>query len=94
MPVVLFHFLWFNLGYAILYILGRAPFEYLRSFTPGELGAPWWPMFTLIGIVMSILTWKIMMRLRILRVLFGQEKQIYDQCWNRLRGISIPDLFP
>lgn len=93
LPVVLFHFLWFNLGYAILYILGRAPFEYLRSFTPGELGAPWWPMFTLIGIVMSILTWKIMMRLRILRVLFGQEKQIYDQCWNRLRGISIPDFF-
>ena len=84
LSIVIFHFLWFNLGYFILYLLGIAPVEYLQSFTPGELGAPWWPMFTLIGCGCSILTWKIMMRFSFLRILFGQEKDLYDALWHRI----------
>lgn len=86
LPIVIFHFIWFNLGYILLYLAGLAPFEYLQSFTPGEIGAPWWPMFTLIGTGMSILTWKVMMRFRFLRILFGQEKQLYNRWWFYLRS--------
>lgn len=85
LPIVLFHFIWFNLGYIVLYLAGLAPFEYLQSFTPGEIGAPWWPMFTAIGTGCSILTWKVMMRFRFLRILFGQEKPLYDALWTRLQ---------
>ena len=87
LPIVMFHFIWFNLGYILLYLLGLAPFEYLQSFTPGEIGASWWPMFTAIGTGCSILTWKVMMRFRLLRILFGQEKQLYEAVWTRLQAV-------
>jgi len=64
LPIMLFHFMLFNLGYWILYIFNVVPFEYLQNFTPTyEIGRIYWPLFTVIAVSGSILLWKLMMML-------------------------------
>lgn len=85
LPIVLFHFIWFNLGYYLLYLAGVVPFSYLQNFIPQEdISYTWWWLFVLVGVGGSVLVWKIVQRWRPLRILFGQEKALYERWWNQL----------
>ena len=83
MPIVLFHFMSFNVGFVFLYAVGIVPVEYLQNFTPaGVVGAAWWPLFTIVGIGCSILLWKLLMCIPLVPFFFGQDKQTYDRIWT------------
>lgn len=85
LPIVLFHFIWFNLGFYLLYLAGKIPFSYLQDFTPPEdISYTWWWLFVIVGIGGSVLLWEGIRRCKLLRIVFGQEKILYARGWQRL----------
>ena len=83
LPIVLFHFIWFNLAFFLLYLFGVVPFSYLQNFVPtSEIGQKYWLLISCIGIGGSVLSWKLLMKVRFARILFGQEKELYKKYYN------------
>lgn len=82
LPIMLFHFAFFKAGYWILYLFGVVPFTYLRNFVPTvEIGKSYWILLTIISIALSIFLWKCLTCCKLLRFVWGQEKDIYDRLW-------------
>ncbi|MDD3346469.1 acyltransferase [Oscillibacter sp.] len=89
LPIVLFHFMWFNLGFYILYLMGQVSFSYLQNFTPqDDISYIWWWLFVLIGIIGSILLWQPVQHCKPLRIIFGQEKSLYLQGWKKINSFE------
>lgn len=85
LPIVFFHFMWFNAGFALLYWAGKAPLSVLQNFTPpSELAGYWW-LFVLTGTGGSVLLWELVQRSKLLCIVFGQEKALYDRGYEALR---------
>ncbi len=84
LPIMLFHFSLFNVVFFILYKFHVVQYDYLQQFTPtADVGNKFWPLFLLVGIGGSLLVWKIMMKVKLLRIAFGQEKDVYASFYNR-----------
>ena len=74
-PIMLFHFMFFNVAYYILYLLGKAPYSYLQNFIPTQdVGNQYWWLISGISILICLFVWSVMKRIKIVRILFGLEK--------------------
>ena len=83
LPIVFFHFAGFKIGYGILYLFKIVSGSYFQNFVPTtEIGNAWWWMLTLVSVGASVAVWLLMMKNPVARVLFGQEKALYDRLWT------------
>lgn len=90
MPVLFFHFLYFNVTFYLLYLAGQVPFEYIGNFLfTEEIGIKYWWLNTIISISLSLLTWVILLRSRTLSALLGNDKKLYDGIYKKICDIKI-----
>lgn len=73
--ILLLHFLFFKVSYALLGVLGICDISYISSFTPpSDIGRPYWWLISSVSVALSVMTWSIFMRVRFARILMGQDK--------------------
>lgn len=80
LSILIFHFLWFKAGNAIMVLCRVIPLEQINSFLPPKPEAEsFWPVYTLIACCGSILLWKTICRFGMMRVILGQDKGLYEK---------------
>lgn len=75
LPIVIFHFMYFKITSIILIAMNIAPFEQLASFLPGPM-ENYWFVYSLLSILASIITWKILIKIKIIQTLLGENKNV------------------
>lgn len=75
--IIFFHFMFFNVGYVILYLFGIVPLSYLQNFIPTEqIGNKYWLLFVIISISFSMVLWKILIRSKLISFFYLGKKRI------------------
>lgn len=85
MGIVLFHFMFFNIAYAILIMVKVVPFSYLKNFTPTtEIGNVYWPLISFIAITFSIILWRVLLKSNTMAFILGQKKYSYNEFYEKI----------
>lgn len=75
LTILIFHFLWFKAGNAIMVLYRVIPLEQINSLLPPKPGAENFRLlYTLIACFGSVLLWKMLCRFGVMRVFLGQDK--------------------
>jgi len=83
--IVFFHFMFFKISFSILYFCGVIPLSGLQNFIPSdEIGRQFWWLFTIVSILLSIILWKALTKIRPLRFLLGEEKHSYSNTFEKI----------
>jgi len=83
--IVFFHFIFFKVSYIILYYFGIVPLDYVQNFIPTvEVGSKYYILFVIVSISLSILTWSMLNKYKVMRILLGGEKLIYKQRFKQI----------
>lgn len=78
LPIVLFHFVGFKVATGILVILDKISISELSNIVPSpEVGNKYWWFYTITSISLSLFIWKILNYFKSIRLLLGQEKEVY-----------------
>lgn len=89
--ILVFHLMFFKIGYAILILAGIVPLAYLKTFVPTTpIGNEYWWLITGTSVVTSIFLYRLLLRLRIPMFLLGSDRisysRLYPQFYNRMPG--------
>lgn len=88
--IVFFHFLMFKCCFWFMYIIGIVPLEYLKNFIPTtEIGEEFWVIIAGCSLILSTVLWNGLNKLRIARILLGQEKEIYNSVYENIKQIKV-----
>ncbi len=86
LPILLFHFMAFKTAYALLAAAGYMRWDQIADLTPSiEIGSHFWWLITAVAIAISLILWKAICCVKLLRIAFGQEKSLYDACYEKLK---------
>jgi len=67
-PIMMFHFLMFKIGNAVMVVLGVIPLEQINSFLPPKPNAEAiWILYVAIACCTSIMIWKVLLRRNMLK---------------------------
>lgn len=81
--ILLFHFLFFKIGYAILAATGVVDWGYVANFTPThEIGNRYWWLISGLSIALSIAAWNFILNNQLLRTILGQSREVIDKLYR------------
>ena len=82
MGIMLLHFSIFRLVSCVLYAMHLIPRESCRNLVPVGPEAVYWPAYFAAGLLGAAILWALMGRVRVLRTLFGMNKEIPTKIMN------------
>lgn len=86
LPILLFHFMAYKAAYALLAAAGYMRWEQIAELTPPvEIGMRFWWLIAAVAIIICQIIWKGIRCVKLLRIAFGQEKTLYDACYEKLK---------
>lgn len=81
--ILLFHFLFFKISYAILAATGVVDWGYVANFTPTqEIGNRYWWLISGFSIALSIAAWNFILKIQLLRLILGQNRDVVDKLYQ------------
>lgn len=75
LPILIFHFMYFKITHVILIVMNIAPLEQFVSLLPGPMES-YWLIYSLLSIIASIITWKILIKVKIIKTLLGENNDV------------------
>lgn len=88
-PIMCFHFLMFKIGNALMVLFGVIPLKEINSFLPPLPNAEkYWVIYVVVSSMGSILLWKTMNRVSLIRILLGKDSRINNQVYERLARVT------
>lgn len=83
--IVFFHFQFFKMGYLALYLCHVVPITFIGNLVPtDEVGNIWWWLICAVGILLSLIEWKILTGIKGIRFFFGTEKKVWNIFYEKL----------
>ena len=81
--ILLFHFIFFKAGYAILAAYGVVDWGYIVNFIPTpEIGDRYWLLISSFSIMLSIITWNLILKVNFLRLILGQSRDVVNKLYQ------------
>jgi fucose 4-O-acetylase-like acetyltransferase len=85
MGILFFHFVFFKVAFYILYVLNIVNFNYITNLIPThDIGNQYWIFFTAVSITLSIIFWRLLCKVKFIRLFIGQEKDLYKHIFRKL----------
>jgi fucose 4-O-acetylase-like acetyltransferase len=81
--ILVFHFMFFKVGYATLAVMGIVDWGYVANFTPThEIGDRYWLLISGLSIALSITAWNLILKIQLLRLILGQSRDVVDRLYQ------------
>lgn len=83
--IVFFHFLFFKVGFYILYLINIVEVEFISNFLPSEeIGMTYWWLIAGVSVVCSLVLWRILTGVKGIGILFGSEKEKWQSLYKKI----------
>lgn len=84
--ILFLHFLFFKIGYYILYLMDFVPLQFICKFLPTEeISVKWWWFIALVSICCCLILWKLLLRNKIGKFLLGADRAKWDNLYGKLK---------
>lgn len=89
--IMCFHLVGFKVSYLLLILLGQMDIADAYHLIPWPELAPWWPLISVLSILFSILLWKGLNKISLIRILLGggNVKKAYGQLMSTRLVLSL-----
>ena len=84
LPILFFHFMFFKVSFFVLYSFRVVNASYFKNFLPTEEIYKFTPIIVIISILCCLCLWRILISLKILKLLLGEDKDIVYRIYDIL----------